>query len=107
MRTIAIAIGSVLWVTCASAQCAVLGQGNLSCGRRQKDRRSNTAIALQVWVLGYLTRAYYDGINRDLTAGTDTAGIFAWINNYCRANPLKNLVAAVEHLVDTLQKRKP
>ncbi len=107
MRTIVIAIGLALWATGASAEYAVLGPGNRSCGYWEQQRRTGNAYGLQAWVLGYLTRANYDeGRNRDLTAGTDAQGIFVWIDNYCRANPLKDVAAAAEHLVETLEKRK-
>jgi hypothetical protein len=113
MRTV-IAIGLALWATGASAQqYMVLGEGRAtSCGTWQQERRTRSIALLgsQAWVLGYVTRANYDGAstgaNANLTAGTDYEGLYAWIDNYCRANPLKNIANAAENLVATLQKRK-
>jgi hypothetical protein len=106
MRTV-IAIGLVLWATGAEAKYMVLGQGALSCGAWQQERRTSRvgALAAETWVLGYLTRANYDE-QRDLTAGTDAEGIYAWIDNYCRANPLKDLAWAAEFLVVELRKKR-
>jgi hypothetical protein len=112
MRTV-IAIGLALWATGASAQqYTILGAGTDSCGSWQQERRTRsiTLYGSEAWVLGYVTRANYDGAstgaNANLTAGTDAEGLYAWIDNYCRANPLKNFASAVEGLVETLRKRK-
>jgi hypothetical protein len=115
---IMIAIGLVLWATGAETQCAetqymVLGEGRAtSCGTWQQERRTRsiTLLGSQAWVLGYVTRANHDGAargaNANLTDGTDAEGLYAWIDNYCRANPLKNLASAAEELVGELRKRK-
>jgi len=104
-----IVVGLALWATTASAaEYTSLGHGNASCGRWQEERRKPNPqyrFLLQAWVLGYITRANYE-VGGDLTAGTDELGVFAWIDNYCRANPLKNVAAAAEALVDTLGKPK-
>ena len=103
MRTV-IAVGLALWATGASAEYAFLGQGGFSCGRWQQGRRTKepTSFTAQAWVLGYLTRANYSG-DTSLTAGTDADGVFAWIDNFCRANPLKDIADAAEYLVAELQ----
>ena len=51
-------------------------------------------VEMEGWVRGYITAMNYwviprdrDGI-RNLTEGTDTEGIMAWIDNYCAAHPL-------------------
>ena len=42
------------------------------------------------WFLGYLSgRA--DESGKNFLKGTDSESIFLWLDNYCRANPDKNL----------------
>jgi hypothetical protein len=103
MRTV-IAIGLALWATGASAY-TVLGSGVSSCGTWLQTRRSGpgASIDLRSWVLGYATRANYD---ESVTTKIDSEGLWAWIDNYCRANPLKQIVDAAEGLAAELQKRK-
>ena len=106
LLTIAVAI----WCTAALAQesTAVLGNGTISCGKWLQDNQGWPAIANKAWVLGYLTGANaYNSINdRDISAGKDTAALTAWIDNYCRANPLEDLRSAAHHLILTLVRAK-
>jgi hypothetical protein len=59
--------------------------------------------------LGWLSATnYYNGPDsgvKDVTAGTDSQGIFAWIDSYCRSHHLEKLADAVSALVLTLENR--
>jgi hypothetical protein len=102
MRTV-IAIGLALWASAASA--LTLGPGTVSCGRWQQERQTTSAdrFAFEAWVLGYITRANdEDFIVRNLSA--EEGGLFASIDNYCRANPRKELADAAKSLALTLRK---
>ena len=78
----------------------VFGNGSsVSCSQWLQDRQSASAerYADENWVLGFLT-----GVNAATSSttgsGSDAAGKFAWIDNYCRAHPLELLVGAAERL---------
>jgi hypothetical protein len=113
MRSLILA--AMLWAVPAQAYM-VLGQGNVSCGTwlEPDPRFPNDPWLYRAWVLGYLTAYNEDsattqgtfirsGKEGNVTAGTDTEGLFAWIDNYCRARPLNNLAGAVSKLVLTLE----
>ena len=98
---------------CSSASAAQtfmnLGQGALSCGRWATERRQNnfTLFPLEAWILGYLTayNAWSENAPADVSKGTDVAGLFAWIDNYCASNPIDDIATASAHLVKTLSVR--
>jgi hypothetical protein len=60
------------------------------------------------WVKGFLTGANVwllpndRNAARSLTESTDLDGVFAWIDNYCAAHPLVDLVSATTGLIQEL-----
>ena len=57
------------------------------------------------WFLGYLSgRA--DASGKNLLKGVDNDSIFLWLDNYCRANPGKELEEAGTALAGELLKQK-
>ena len=96
------------------------GAGLSSCGKWTKDRNeggmryeSNTN-----WFSGYITafntwgpygpfsdNQSVSGIS-DITEGIDANGLVAWIDKWCRANPLESMDAAARNLIYELAKRK-
>ena len=55
------------------------------------------------WVLGWVSAAGYYGAH---LRHTDADAISAWVDNYCRANPLNQIKDAADSLVDELAKTK-
>ena len=55
--------------------------------------------ALEGWVEGYITAMAVesDRVNAAIHR-TDPAGLTAWIDNWCKANPLKSMAKAAEAL---------
>ena len=96
-----IALTLSLFVANAEAY-TLLGSGAISCGTWIKERQTFMNTVNGSWVLGYLTK-----VNREkgLTLTIDANGLFAWIDNYCRVNPLKQLEDATEELAKQLDKR--
>jgi hypothetical protein len=78
---------------------AVEIKGARSCSKWLEEKRlANSAkemnkipvLITKSWFLGYLSgRA--DASGRNFLKGTDSESIFLWLDNYCRANPDKNL----------------
>lgn len=76
---------------------SVMGEGNESCGTWIVDREANQASNEQSWVLGFKSGANELGMfasNKSISITTDSNGAFGWIDNYCRANPTKEVVDA-------------
>ena len=72
----------------------VVGSGAGSCGTWLEDRRTpKSEIAHMDYsgVLGFLADTAYEGAQKNPLNGMDSAGISAWIDNYCRANPTQNI----------------
>lgn len=78
----------------------MIGAGVDSCGTWTADRRSpNSAAALQdgQWVLGFLSGIGYEGRDDvDPLQGLDAQAVWAWTDNYCRAEPLLNISDAAK-----------
>ena len=84
---------------------------NRSCGAWTAARRANgfEARTFEVWVLGYMSgvNAMMDK-NQDILAEiTDGHGLYAWIDNFCGAEPLKNIPDAALALAIELMQRTP
>lgn len=78
---------------------AVELKGSRSCSKWMEEKRiANSSkemnkipvLITRSWFLGYLSgRA--DASGRNFLSGTDSDSIFLWLDNYCRANPDKDL----------------
>lgn len=76
-------------------------------GRTQADVAQG---ARQAWVLGFVTAANaytqnHGDSDGNLSKGTDTEGLYAWIDNYCAAHPLNRLSTASTALMNDLLAR--
>jgi len=70
-------------------------RGAPSCGEWVAQRKKADTLALgnATWAIGYLS-GLGAGSGRNVFAGRDNAAVFAWLDNYCRTNPLKDVAAA-------------
>jgi hypothetical protein len=87
----------------------VLGEGTVSCGKWLKYRQAKSVVAsnyVAAWIAGYLSahNKLLVGV-KNIGKDTDTAGRYAWIDNYCRANPLSDIDAAADALIAHLKSR--
>jgi hypothetical protein len=79
-----------------------LGAGTVSCEAWTAARQHRTGwYDLAEWVLGFLSGVGYAGEpgRTDPLQELDAHAVAAWVDNYCRAYPLKNLDAAAEAFV--------
>jgi hypothetical protein len=96
-RTIAFLAGCLLSLNLFAS--AVDIRGSRSCGKWVEEKRLANSmnemnripvLITKNWFLGYLSgRAGESGKN--FLKGTDSESIFLWLDNYCQANPDKNL----------------
>src|SRR5262245_44743332 len=59
------------------------------------------------WVLGYLSGVNVHQAGPDFLRDRDAEGLTAWIDSYCRRNPLHHVNQAVLELLDVLQAGAP
>jgi hypothetical protein len=104
-------LAELLLVVSVSAKAAmILGPGITSCGtwaQERRDRAQSNSLMNEAWVLGYLSayNTYGPKATGHVSKGTDANGLLAWIDNYCSANPLKEIFDATEALILELEKR--
>ena len=88
------------------ASAAVTTLGVQSCGDWIQERSKSDAIrGDEIWLVGYMTGVAI-GTGKDFIAGTDALSIFIWMDNYCRANPLKDISRGGIELYFELKKQK-
>jgi hypothetical protein len=81
----------------------VFGSGVDSCGIWMDDKTNKPAIynLKRMWVLGFVSGS---GWVEGRTYEGDHHGMIGWIDNYCKAYPLKNISDAAQILVLELEK---
>jgi hypothetical protein len=90
------------WAANASSpgKYSVIGFGMSSCGAWISNRADTTAysrLSEQQWIVGFLSGIGFAGQGKvDPLNGVDAPGVWAWIDNYCRANPLATIAKAAE-----------
>lgn len=83
------------WAAQGRAQ-HMIGGGVDSCGTWTFERQPPLrALQDQQWVLGYLSAAGQissaAGGGADPLKDMDAQGVWAWVDNYCKANPIKRV----------------
>jgi hypothetical protein len=86
----------------ARGQYQVYGQGNLSCGRWTEDKRVREDA--HTWVLGFVSGAGW--ASTESQRQTTSAGMAAWIDQYCAANPANTIQLAAGVLALELEKKR-
>jgi len=82
------------------------GLGAASCGKWTSAvaLENYTYVAMVQWLNGYLTAysAWVEGESGPVSK-LDTEGLKAWVDNYCRDNPLKSVSTAASKLISTIK----
>jgi hypothetical protein len=71
----------------------------------ERGRNSLRSQLWKDWVLGFVSGANTFNVNAELLERVDAPAIDAWVDNYCRSNPLENVYDAVVALVKELLSR--
>jgi hypothetical protein len=98
-----VVLGLMLTVMELGAQTIEV-RGIRSCGEWVKDK-DTLAFGNQTWLVGYLSGLAV-ATNKQFLSGTDNQSIYLWVDNYCRANPLRSLPDAGTALYYELVKQK-
>jgi hypothetical protein len=94
----------------ADTAYTTIGVGaSATCGRWEQRLQGQEDFPLETWVLGFLSgadtmAAAIQGM--DILSGhVDSAGIFGWLDNYCRSRPLDSLNDGLIKLIIELKRR--
>jgi hypothetical protein len=96
---LAVALTTVLMIGSVEA-AQIIGVGTGSCGNWTKDRRNPGELYPNMdgqWVLGFLSGMGWSGLYYDraeILKGMDAEGVWAWVDNYCQAHPIKDMTDA-------------
>jgi hypothetical protein len=104
----AIIVALLLSTTASSSLLAqVVVRGMPSCGEWAKPDPNDvlTTVAFQRWLVGYMSGMAIAS-KKDILSGTDNASLFLWMDNWCRANPLKDVAMGANELYFELVKQK-
>jgi len=77
-------------------------------GNYPLNRAGADQLAREAWGLGYIasrTQGFWTTTGLNMARGMDVHALFAWIDNYCAANPLSEIVVAANALADELENR--
>jgi hypothetical protein len=79
-----------------AADFDAIGLGMGSCGAWTQARHDRQAFGYEQWVVGFLSGIGFKGIQfgDNPLNQTDAYGVWAWVDNYCHANPLNRIAAA-------------
>ena len=89
----------------------IKGAGAATCGEWLEARKDNTVseLVLKSWILGFISsynHYVYSGSNPDgIFGSTDVNGLPAWMDKYCRENPLNSVYDGTVPLIDELRHR--
>ena len=86
----------------------ILAPGTASCGKFTPFFADETGrVMATTWIAGFVT-AYnrFEAADGNIAEGTDGAALVAWVEKYCRENPLDNLARATEQLTFELKRRR-
>lgn len=84
---------------------AVEVRGSRQCGTWIAEKNIQAGAENRTWLIGFLSGIAV-GQEKNFLRGTENASIFAWFDNYCRTNPLKEMSDAGVDLYFELIKQK-
>lgn len=101
-----VGIVAVLHDVAASAQVTVGIRGVRSCSIWAKDRSNSD----ESWLLGYLS-GIASGVGKDFWGaegvdGLDNESVYLWMDNYCKANPSRNIAEGADRLFSQRSNRQ-
>ena len=101
---VGVLLGLLAATSVGIARQTMYGIGALSCGKWLEVRREDSTLNIQnvSWLMGWMSSAgYYAGPLKK----SDSAAMSAWIDQYCRTNPLDDTQEAAIALVEVLRVR--
>jgi hypothetical protein len=86
----------------------VIGQGANSCWAwtRSHEAKAATQGLYTQWVAGFVSGVSWEADEPDILTRMDSDGLMAWMNDYCKANPLAKVTTGAAMLVQELRARR-
>ena len=86
----------------------VIGQGPKSCWAwtRSHAEIAETQGLYKQWVAGFVSGVSWEADEPDILTRMDSDGLMAWMNDYCKANPLAKVTTGAAMLVQELRARR-
>ena len=100
-------IAALIALTVSSPVFASKTIGAVDCGEWiNRNKNDVAAIRIGSWLTGFMTGLNLgDAQNRDSLEKVSGEQIFLWMDNYCKANPLKDVIKGGYALMDELEKK--
>jgi hypothetical protein len=87
-------------------EATVFGHGLVSCGKWTEARRTTTGQGLYIqWLAGFLSGLNIESKGPDVLNGQGFDALMAWVDNFCRANPLEPIATAGFALMKELRSK--
>jgi hypothetical protein len=97
-------IAALIVITVSSPVIAARAFGRPDCGQWIKDTEGMKSYN-RMWLVGFMSGLNFgDEQRRDSLAKVSAEQIYLWMDNYCKANPLENLLTGGENLMNELRK---
>jgi hypothetical protein len=74
-------------------------------GRGGREAKAATEGLYTQWVAGFVSGLNWDTTDPDILTELDFDGLMAWVDNYCKANPLAKVTTGAVMLVQELRAR--
>ena len=99
MQVLKVALLAVSILTISSAKAEAVMVKSYGCGQwiEARERKVGNALFVEIWLDGYLSGLAVGSHIKFWEKGgssLDRKSAYLWIDNYCRANPLKNTADA-------------
>lgn len=76
-------------------------EGTLDCGQWTEARKQNRAMTIEAYLVGFLS-GVASGSKKEFWRAkggqTSRQAVYAWMDNYCQADPLENVIFAAIRL---------
>jgi hypothetical protein len=84
-----------------------IGQGANSCWAWTRSHRAKAATQdlYTQWVAGFVSGLNWNYVDPDFLTELEFVGLMAWVDNYCKANPLAKVTTGAAMLVQELRER--
>lgn len=110
-RSIAIMIAALIVAAISAAQAQevkhMVGPLEFFCGKWVNTAKNTPRHeVLKTWIFGYLSGINVAMADPDFLKGRDVDGITAWVDNYCRRNPLHQITIAIDRLIEELRAKR-
>lgn len=106
MRLFVFALSVALLSTTPAAAWWVSGHGSLQCGEWLEGRKGNSlnTLGASTWLQGFLS-GYNFSLDTQVGRDVKYQSIEAFVDKYCRENPLGKVADAAVSLVEKLSKK--